>query len=125
MVRCVRRADAKTARPKDAVAGFRGAAVHPSGAVFHSVCLSKWHERLRRRADHHAVECPQGMIVETVRRPGRRLFMTTIAAAGVTSGLNPANAAPVWTPVPIPAQVPARDAVAELPGTRLWYWDTE
>jgi pimeloyl-ACP methyl ester carboxylesterase len=32
--------------------------------------------------------------------------------------------APVWTPVPIPQQAPARDAVAELPGTRLWYWDT-
>jgi pimeloyl-ACP methyl ester carboxylesterase len=32
--------------------------------------------------------------------------------------------APVWTPVPIPEQAPAREAVAELPGTRLWYWDT-
>ena len=32
--------------------------------------------------------------------------------------------AAVWTPVPIPPQAPARDAVADLPGTRLWYWDT-
>lgn len=39
--------------------------------------------------------------------------MTTMAAA-----------AAVWTPVPIPKQAPAHDAVAELPGTRLWYWDT-
>jgi pimeloyl-ACP methyl ester carboxylesterase len=31
---------------------------------------------------------------------------------------------PVWTPVPVPPQVPAHEAVAELPGTRLWYWDT-
>jgi pimeloyl-ACP methyl ester carboxylesterase len=31
---------------------------------------------------------------------------------------------PVWTPVPIPKQAPAHEAVAELPGTRLWYWDT-
>lgn len=27
-------------------------------------------------------------------------------------------------PVPIPAQVPAREGMAELPGTRLGYWDT-
>lgn len=28
-------------------------------------------------------------------------------------------------PVPIPQQVPAREETAELPDTRLWYWDTE
>jgi pimeloyl-ACP methyl ester carboxylesterase len=27
-------------------------------------------------------------------------------------------------PVPLPAQVPAREAMAELPGARLWFWDT-
>jgi len=27
-------------------------------------------------------------------------------------------------PVPIPQQVPAKDGIAELPGTRLGYWDT-
>lgn len=32
--------------------------------------------------------------------------------------------AAVWTPVPVPEQAPAHEAVAELPGTRLWYWDT-
>ena len=31
---------------------------------------------------------------------------------------------PVWTPIPIPAQASAREAVADLPGTKLWYWDT-
>lgn len=31
---------------------------------------------------------------------------------------------PIWSPVAIPAQAPVREAVAELPGTRLWYWDT-
>ena len=45
----------------------------------------------------------------------RRLVLTGIAAMG---------AAPVWNPVPIPEQVPVRQEVAELPGTRLWYWDT-
>lgn len=28
------------------------------------------------------------------------------------------------TPVPVPEQVPAKEGLAELPGTRLWYWDT-
>lgn len=32
--------------------------------------------------------------------------------------------ASVWTPVRIPKQAPAHEVVAELPGTRLWYWDT-
>jgi pimeloyl-ACP methyl ester carboxylesterase len=32
--------------------------------------------------------------------------------------------APIWIPVPIPPQAPAHEAVAELPGTRLRYWDT-
>jgi hypothetical protein len=27
-------------------------------------------------------------------------------------------------PVPIPEQVPAKEGMAELPGTRLGYWDT-
>jgi len=28
------------------------------------------------------------------------------------------------TPIPIPAQVPAQEGVAQLPDTKLWYWDT-
>jgi hypothetical protein len=27
-------------------------------------------------------------------------------------------------PVPIPEQVSAKEGIAELPGTRLWHWDT-
>ncbi|HEV8724012.1 MAG TPA: hypothetical protein VGW77_25635 [Candidatus Binatia bacterium] len=27
-------------------------------------------------------------------------------------------------PIPIPAQVPAKEGVAQIPDTRLWYWDT-
>ncbi len=27
-------------------------------------------------------------------------------------------------PIPIPAQVPAKDGMAQIPDTRLWYWDT-
>jgi pimeloyl-ACP methyl ester carboxylesterase len=42
--------------------------------------------------------------------------MTTTAAAQPIG--------PIWVPIPIPEQAPAHDAIAELPGTRLWYWDT-
>lgn len=28
------------------------------------------------------------------------------------------------TPVPIPQQVPAKEGFADMPGARLWYWDT-
>jgi pimeloyl-ACP methyl ester carboxylesterase len=27
-------------------------------------------------------------------------------------------------PIPIPSQVPAKDGMAQIPDTRLWYWDT-
>jgi len=28
------------------------------------------------------------------------------------------------TPTPIPAQAPAKDGMAQVPGSQLWYWDT-
>lgn len=30
----------------------------------------------------------------------------------------------IWSAVPIPEQAPATEGIAELPGTRLWHWDT-
>ncbi len=39
-------------------------------------------------------------------------------------GANTNARGPVWTPVPVPPQAPAHQDVAELPGTRLRYWDT-
>ncbi|HEY9281186.1 MAG TPA: alpha/beta fold hydrolase [Eoetvoesiella sp.] len=72
----------------------------------------------------------------------RAFFKTTaIAGAGLASGgvlagigadvavaASPTPAvngpAPVWTPVAMPKQVPVKEGVAELPGTKLWYWDT-
>ena len=32
--------------------------------------------------------------------------------------------APVWIAVGMPVQAPVTEGVADLPGTRLWYWDT-
>jgi len=34
------------------------------------------------------------------------------------------SAAPVWEPIPIPPQAPAREGLADVGGARLWYWDT-
>ena len=54
---------------------------------------------------------------------------------GLTAGLASLGTGPVETahgqtaanpimPIPIPAQVPAKDGMAQIPDTRLWYWDT-
>ena len=67
------------------------------------------------------------------RRVARRGLLRTgaaLAAAGaglpgVSSGAR-AEAAPAdpLVPVAMPPPVPAREGVAALPGTRLWFWDT-
>jgi pimeloyl-ACP methyl ester carboxylesterase len=38
--------------------------------------------------------------------------------------MNPIDIADPMVPVPIPIQVPAKEGMAELPGTHLGYWDT-
>jgi pimeloyl-ACP methyl ester carboxylesterase len=59
-------------------------------------------------------------------------FLRTI---GLAAGLAALGTTPIETvlgqtvanamkPIPIPAQVPAKDGVAQIPDTRLWYWDT-
>jgi pimeloyl-ACP methyl ester carboxylesterase len=45
-----------------------------------------------------------------------------VAAAGTAQAAAAQNNP--LTPIPLPAQVPVKEAMAELPGTRLWYWDT-
>ena len=52
--------------------------------------------------------------------------MTTIFAGGATTGTKSISTTPaaVWMPVPVPTQAPAHEGIAEVPGTRLWYWDT-
>src|SRR5262245_27968065 len=54
---------------------------------------------------------------------------SALLAAGVALVESPtAHAAAAMrdpmVPVPLPAPVPAREGVAQLPGTRLYYWDT-
>ena len=67
-------------------------------------------------------------------RLSRRALFRAGAALGLCGagiGLAPprtahaqAAAANPVAPVPLPAQVPAREGMAELPGVRLWFWDT-
>jgi pimeloyl-ACP methyl ester carboxylesterase len=54
---------------------------------------------------------------------------SAVAGAGVVLGGAPmrataATAANPLTPIPIPAQAPAKEGMADLAETRLWYWDT-
>ena len=49
-----------------------------------------------------------------------------LAALG-TGPIDTAHGQTVANPmraIPIPAQVSAKDGVAQIPDTRLWYWDT-
>jgi pimeloyl-ACP methyl ester carboxylesterase len=61
----------------------------------------------------------------------RALFRggAALSLSGAGIGVAPRTAraqaiANPMAPVPLPAQVPAREAMAELPGARLWFWDT-
>lgn len=67
---------------------------------------------------------------------GRRDLLAAATVAGAGAAILVAGAgnvgaaraatgpAPMWTLVPLPPQVPAKEGLADLPGTRLWYWDT-
>jgi len=57
-------------------------------------------------------------------RPLRALFLG-LGLVALVAGVTPAQSQPgPMTPVPIPAQAPAKDGMAQIPGTQLWYWDT-
>jgi hypothetical protein len=64
------------------------------------------------------------------RPAGAFLSIIALAAGLAALGTGPIETAYGQTganpmrPIPIPAQVPAKDGVAQIPDTRLWYWDT-
>jgi pimeloyl-ACP methyl ester carboxylesterase len=51
------------------------------------------------------------------------LLSAGVASSGDALGQAAAPANPL-TPLPMPEQAPAKEAIAELADTRLWYWDT-
>ena len=55
----------------------------------------------------------------------RRLFPQALLFIILfVSGQAWAADAPVWQPMPLPEPVPVTEGYADLPGVRLWYWDT-
>lgn len=63
----------------------------------------------------------------SVRRQVGILFSLAAGLAALAPGsieTAHSQSADPMRPIPIPAQVPAKDAVAPIPDTRLWYWDT-
>ncbi|WP_243726760.1 alpha/beta fold hydrolase [Actinocrispum wychmicini] len=59
----------------------------------------------------------------------RRIMLATTAAAAAmavpgTATADPDRRVPCDTPEPVPAQVPASEGFLDVPGARLWYWDT-
>ena len=72
--------------------------------------------------ENHSSNCarPAGAFLSTVA------LVAGLAALG-TGSVETAHGQTVanpMRPIPIPAQVPAKDAMAQIPDTRLWYWDT-
>jgi len=60
------------------------------------------------------------------RRTTLKTALLVVAAAVTGNAKKAVAATPAnpLTPIPIPAQAPAKEAIAALPGTRLGYWDT-
>lgn len=44
-----------------------------------------------------------------------------VAALATTAAATPA---PVWVPAEMPRQAPATEGMVDVPGAKLWYWDT-
>lgn len=58
-------------------------------------------------------------------RPARTLLLGLgLATLGLGAIEMAYSQSSPMTPIPIPAQMPAKEGVAQLPDTRLWYWDT-
>jgi len=57
-------------------------------------------------------------------RPLRALYLG-LGMVAIVVGTTPAQSqtTPI-TPTPIPTQAPAKDGMAQIPGSQLWYWDT-
>jgi pimeloyl-ACP methyl ester carboxylesterase len=67
---------------------------------------------------------------DSARRAGKTLrtfgLVTVLAMLGIGAfeAAHSQTVANPMRPIPIPTQAPAKDAVAQIPDTRLWYWDT-
>src|SRR5712671_2678251 len=76
-----------------------------------------------RFADIVTINCPTPRSA-----PMRKTMTSVLLAAGMAAagaGLpKTASAQPIMV-TPIPAQVPAKEGFADIPDTRLWYWDTD
>src|SRR5205085_2448258 len=55
---------------------------------------------------------------------GRHFTQLSVGPVMSQASISSNPSAPVWTPVPLPEQVPVKEGRAKLPGTTLWYWDT-
>src|SRR5499425_3170532 len=70
----------------------------------------------------HSSNCarPAGAFLRTI---GLAAGLAILGTGAIEKAQGQTDANPM-KPIPIPAQVPAKDGVAQIPETRLWYWDT-
>ena len=62
--------------------------------------------------------------MDVVDRRGLLVAGVAIAAASVATAANAATRDDPMRPIPIPPQVPAKEGIAPVAGTKLFYWDT-
>ncbi|HLQ91919.1 MAG TPA: alpha/beta hydrolase [Xanthobacteraceae bacterium] len=74
-------------------------------------------------ADNHPLTTKGIMSRRTIIQGSALLGAASTLADGAPAH-GAANASDPLVPVPLPAQVSAKEAFAQLPGTRLGYWDT-
>ena len=58
-----------------------------------------------------------------LRTIGLAAGLAALCTGATDTAHSQTNANPM-RPIPIPAQAPAKDGMAQIPDTRLWYWDT-
>src|SRR5712671_4612375 len=75
-----------------------------------------------RFADIVTINCPTPRSAPMKKTMTSVLLAAGMAAAG--AGLPKTLSAQPIVVTPIPAQVPAKEGFADIPDTRLWYWDT-
>src|ERR1700741_1785991 len=70
----------------------------------------------------HSFNCarPAGAFLRNI---GLAAGLAALGTGPIETAYSQTVASPM-RPIPIPAQAPAKDGVAQIPDTRLWYWDT-
>jgi pimeloyl-ACP methyl ester carboxylesterase len=95
-------------------------AIETSAHVFKKKAILKGARATMSKSDSSRCAQRTGAFLRTIA------LAAALAAFGI-GAIEKAHSQPIansMKPIPIPAQVPAKESIAQIPDTRLWYWDT-